>query len=123
MTLGELIEHVDAIAPNQYTEEQKIAWLTAFEGKVWQEVFLTHEPHCGVMVPWEPAEDTDSDLLIREPYALDVYSNYLLSKIAEANAEIPKYNLYSTLFNTEYGQFVSWFHRHHMPIAEKGWRY
>ena len=125
MTVGELINHVDDISPNQYTSSQKMAWLSNMDGKVLNEVFLTHEnPMEGVpFMGWEAYTSTDDELLIREPYAQDVYANYLLAKIAEANAEIPKYNLYSTLYNTEYSQWVSWYHRTHRPLRSPSWRY
>ena len=120
MTITALINHVDNISPNQYTTEQKTAWLSAMDGKVFREVILTHEP--AVADLFEAYRDDSSELLIKEPYALDVYANYLLAKIAEANAEIPKYNLYSTLFNVEYNQWVSWYHRNHKPRPCHGWR-
>ena len=123
MTAGEVISRADTLAPNQYTSEQKLNWLSDFDGKVFHEVFMTHEPGFGVMYFFEKVEDADGEMLIPEPYAADVYVNYLLAKIAEANAEVPKYNLYSTLFNTEYTQFTNWFNRTHMPTGEKRWRF
>ncbi|MBP5720421.1 MAG: hypothetical protein J6W82_05095 [Bacteroidales bacterium] len=121
MTITELINHVDNISPNQYTDGQKTAWLSNFDGKVFREVIQTHEPTLPDL--FGAYDDGDAELLIEEPYALDVYSNYLLAKIAEANAEIPKYNLYSVLFNTEYSSWVSWYHRTHRPKREPAWRY
>ena len=121
MTISALITHVDTISPNQYTEAQKTAWVNNFDGKVFREVILTHEHTCPDL--FEAYDDGADELLIEEPYALDVYANYLLAKIAEANAEIPKYNLYSTLFNTEYSQWVSWYHRTHRPLPSGPWRY
>lgn len=120
MTISELITHVDDVSPNQYTNDQKTAWLSALDGKIFREVIQTHEPALPDL--FEAYEDSRTELLIGEPYALDVYSNYLMAKIAEANAEIPKYNLYSTLFNTEYNQWVSWYHRTHRPIPSRPWR-
>ena len=121
MTIDALIAHVDDISPNQYTDAQKTAWLSNFDGKVFREVILTHEGSpVDIFSAYSGASD---ELLIQEPYALDVYSNYLLAKIAEANAEISKYNLYSVLFNTEYNQWVSWYHRNHKPHRDPVWRY
>ena len=120
MTIADMIAHVDDLSPNQYTYEQKAAWLSSFDGKVFQEVTKTHE---GGPETFPPHGSEDDELLIEEPYAQDVYANYLLAKIAEANAEIPKYNLYMTLFNTEYGQWVSWYHRTHLPLRDPAWRF
>lgn len=123
MTIQEVIERVDELAPNQYSEEQKMHWLSDFDAKVFHEVFLTHERGCGVMCPFDTYEDAEKDLLIPAPYASDVYCYYLLSRIAESNAEIQKYNLYSTLFNEAYKTFSDWYNRNRMPRAEGGWKY
>ena len=123
MTVLEAINRADAIAPNQYSSTQKLQWLSDFDGKVANEVFLTHEGP-GHMFSWFGGhEDTGDELLIQPPYAADIYVNYLLSRVAEANAEIPKYNLYATLLNTAYDEFTAWYNRTHMPKAKEGWRY
>lgn len=121
MTIAELIDYVDDISPNQYTSEQKTAWLSNFDGKVFREVIETHEG--GFPAMFAAYGDSTGELLIPEPYAQDIYSNYLLAKIAESNAEIPKYNLYSVLFNNEYNQWVSRYHRRHTPKGGKGWTF
>ena len=106
MTIAEVIAWVDDISPNQYSDAQKLAWLSSFDGKVWEEVFLNHAGN-EAEYPEGGHTQTSDMLLIGAPYAMDVYGNNLLAKIAEANAEVAKYNLYATLYNTEYAQFVS----------------
>lgn len=123
MTIQEVIDRVDELAPNQYTDDQKMHWLTDLDGKVFHEVFRTHEPGFGMMYPFDAYEDAEHDLLIPPPYASDIYVNYLLSRISEANAEIQKYNLYSQLFNSEYQAFVNWFNRTHKPKSAGGWKF
>ena len=125
MTITQVIERVDELAPNQYTGEQKKRWLKDFDGRVFREVFRTHEPGGSLLYAYNHDGDDgeELELLIPDPYADNVYSYYLLSRIAEANAEIQKYNLYATLFNQEYQGFVNWFNRNRMPKAEGGWRY
>ena len=121
MTIQETIARADAIAPNQYTFEQKMAWLGDFDGKVLHEVFQTHDTDG--TYDFAGYEDADDALLIPEPYAADIYVNYLLSRVAEANAEIPKYNLYATLMNTAYDQFAARYNRTHMPVNQGRWRF
>lgn len=123
MTILNVINRADELAPNQYTAEQKAAWLSDFDGKVYEEVFQTHEGGEEAVYPAGGYDETTAELLIPEPYAADIYVNYLLSRIAEANAEIPKYNLYATLMNTAYEQFGVWYHRTHMPKGKGRWRF
>lgn len=120
MTINDVIAYVDELSPNQYTGIQKTAWLSNLDGKIFREVILTHEHACPDL--FAAYDDSEDKLLIGEPYAQDIYTNYLMAKIAEANAEIPKYNLYSTLYNTEYSQWVSWYHRTHRPLPSGPWR-
>ena len=123
MTVQDVIARVDELAPNQYSDEQKTRWLSDLDGRIVHEVLMTHEPQWGVMRYFEEYTDAESDLLLDGPYASDVYENYLLSRIAERNAEIQKYNLYATLFNEAYQSYVNWYNRTHMPKQGKGWRF
>ena len=43
MTIGDVINRVDELAPNQYSEEQKIRWLTGLDGKIFEEIIRTHQ--------------------------------------------------------------------------------
>ncbi len=123
MTIQEIIDRVDYLSPNQYSDEQKTRWLSDLDGRIVHEVFLTHEPRWGVMRMFEGYTDTENDLLLDGPYASDVYENYLLSRIAERNAEISKYNLYATLFNEAYTNYVNWYNRTHKATQQSGWRF
>lgn len=66
---------------------------------------------------------TEIVLLVPEPWARDVYVNYLLSRVAQADAEAERYNLYASLFNSAYGEYAAWYNRTaHLP-RRGGWRY
>ena len=111
MTGLEAVRWADTLAPNAYTTEQKIAWLSDLDGKLYRE-FLSR--YAGVDDdPPEPYTDGSEELLIPFPYARDVYGNWLLAKIAEANQEITLYNLHSTLFNNEFKGFCELYNRDH----------
>ena len=112
MTTQDIITQADLLSPNQYSAEQKTRWLRDLDGRVRREGL-------GADL-WDG--DPDS-LCIPAPYAADIYTNYLLSRIAEANAEIPKYNLYASLFNSEYDAYARFVSRTRRPKREKGWRY
>ena len=90
----------------------------------YQELIENHEDEETV----ERFETADYDspevkLLIPEPYARDVYVAFLRSKIAQADAETDRYNLYAAVFNNEYSQWAAWYNRN-VPLKKyPGWRY
>lgn len=43
MTIQELLDRVDLMKPNHFSEEQKIRWLSELEGRVVNEIIMTHE--------------------------------------------------------------------------------
>ena len=124
MKAQEIINAADELCPNQYTEAQKFAWLADFEVKVLQELILTHiDFSAWKYMAIDRSEGEDFDLIIPAPHARDVYVNFLLSKIAEANVEIDRYNLYASAFNAAYGQYCAVYNRSHRPLPWKGWRF
>lgn len=121
MTVQEAINRTDALAPNQYSAAQKLRWLSDLDGKILLELFRGRAGRWAVSDAFEGYTEGEEELLVPAPFAGDVYENYLLSRIAQANAEIQKYNLYAALFNTAYQQFASWVLRSRRPGRAEGW--
>lgn len=119
MTGAQAISWADALAPNAYTTAQKLAWLSDLDGKIFREFLARYEGAADD--PPEPYSDGTEDLLIEDPYARDVYGNWLLAKIAEANQEITLYNVHSTMFNTAYRGFCDLFNKSHHVIHGGSW--
>ena len=65
------------------------------------------------ILPSEAYEQVE--LLIPEPYAEDVYINYLESRIDKENAEMAKYNADISLYNQAYQTYSDFFNRNNMP--------
>lgn len=122
MTIHDVIAKVDELMPNQYSTEQKIAWLSTLDGKITQDIILTHEGFWASYYPPEGYETDDEDLVVPPPYAEDLYCYYLESRIAEQNNEIAKYGQFSTLFNTAYTDYANWYNRTHKPRTFGRWR-
>lgn len=55
------------------------------------------------------------ELLVPDPYAEDIYINYLESRIDKENAEIAKYNVDISLFNQAYQAYADIYNRNNMP--------
>ena len=111
MKAMDLIERVDLLEPNDYGPEQKLQWLTSLDGKIYHEII---EPRSGS--GFLPAyENGDEELLIEEPFAMDVYYHYLQAMIAAENSETQRYNRRMTMFNAAYKEWTDWYNRTHLP--------
>lgn len=120
MTAIEIIEEVDATEPNQYDVKQKLAWLANLDGQIADELINTHE---GRRSRYYEYDDGDTELTVPEPYAHDLYLNYLLAQIHNANGETRRYSAAATIYNNAYKQYAAYFNRTHMPRNAGGWRY
>lgn len=118
MTIREAIDVVDQLKPNQYDEEMKIRWLSKYDGQLFEEVLKTHEG-CPMETFDGYSADTDknTELLVPEPYAFDVYNNYLQAQIDKENGEIVKFNQNGLLFNQAHQAFANYYNRTHMPLS------
>ena len=83
MTVNDIIAAVDLKEPNSYSREEKLRWLSALDGKVREEVLLTHEGYDGSS-DFAPYESGEEELLIPFPYGEGVYTHYLIAMIAAA---------------------------------------
>ena len=120
MTIIEAIHAIDSIKPNNYTESDKVKWLSTLDGLVKIEVIDTHEGAEGVIFTgYDDNTLTDTKLLIPEPYAEKVYTQWLQSQIDFANEETAKYNNSSAVFNHTYGEFQKYYNRTHMPVIKQ----
>lgn len=118
MTIQKAIEVVDQLKPNHYEESLKIQWLSKYDGQLFEEVFKTHEG-CPMesFAGYSTETDKSTELLVPEPYALDIYNNYLQAQIDKENGEIERFNQSGLLFNQAHQAFVNYYNRTHMPLS------
>lgn len=120
MTIIEAIHAIDSIKPNNYTESDKVKWLSTLDGLVKIEVIDTHEGAEAInFTGYDDNTPTDTKLLIPEPYAEKVYTQWLQSQIDFANEETAKYNNSSAVFNHTYSDFQKYYNRTHMPVIKQ----
>ena len=112
MKAMDLIERVDLLEPNDYGPEQKLQWLSTLDGKAFREIIETHEGGTETMPVYV---NGDEELLIEEPFALDVYYYYLQAMIAAENSETQRYNKRMVMFNAAYQEWTNWYNRTHRP--------
>lgn len=119
MKLKQVIDLVDGIEPNAYTNEVKTAWLNEVEGMVQTDVMLRAIEDID-QYTW--TDDQQTVLLVRPPHD-KLYRFYLQAMIQFANGEYDRYSNTMTVFNGAYGEFVRWFSRTVYPAGREAvWR-
>ena len=119
MNIIEAIGNIDAFKPNNYTQQDKIEWLSRLDYMVKTEIIDTHEG--GEDFVFEGyTDDTpiETELLIPAPYD-EVYLRWLEAQIDYANGEYGRYNNSMVMFNTTYTAFANFYNRKHMPIGKQ----
>lgn len=117
MTIGEAINIVDSVKPNNRSKEEKIMWLSNLDAVVKEDIYDTHEG--GENYPFSGYNsDTpdDTELLIPAHYGREIYRHYLELQIDLINKEIKKYNSAAAQFQAQYSAFDLYWHNHHCPL-------
>lgn len=119
MTIIEAINRIDAVNPNNYSQPEKVAWLSTLDGVIKKEIIDTHEGAEAVTFSgYNEQTPLDTVLLVPAPYD-EVYLFWLQSKIDYWNAEMGKYNNSIAMYNTAYSTFEKAYNREHKPISKK----
>lgn len=112
-TFREIMERVDEVRPNAFSERQKLRWLAALEGRVAADVFLMDVAQIRELEPKFP-EGLEREPLVSFPHD-DIYDTWLIAKIDEANREYTEYQNSMEYHNEHYSSFVKWFARTYRP--------
>lgn len=120
MKIIEAINAIDALKPNGYTQAEKIRWLSALDGILYQEIILPHERAEGRSFSGYD-EDTppETALLAQEPYGRELYLSYLEAQIDYYNGETARYNNSMTMYQAAYTAYARWYNRTHLPLSQK----
>lgn len=102
-TLREVIARVDAIKPNAYSDETKVSWLNALEGRIVVGVFQMRVAQAAARM--HSPDDLEQELLVKFPHD-DIYEAWLAAKIDFANGEYEKYQNSMAMYNELYEDFV-----------------
>lgn len=117
MKIIEAIQKVDALKPNNYSQEDKIKWLSTLDGIIKREIIDTHEGADKVKFNGYDSSSLETELLIPAPYD-DIYIKWLEAQIDYHNGEIGKYSNSMTMYNSAYSAFERHYNRHNMPIGK-----
>lgn len=118
MRLGEAITGIDSRKRNTVSEEEKIAWLSELDGRIFFTILSNHEG-CPEKMPVYTGETSrETELLIPAPYDR-VYLLWLEAQIDFTNGESTRYENSYTMFNVAFQEFARFYHRTHMPKGKK----
>lgn len=98
MTMNSVIEYVDGVKPNVYTDEDKYRWINTLEGMLSAEVYGDKEP-----LRYEIPADADKPLRVGHPYE-EIYALYVMAMIDFHNREYGNYNNTMTMFQARLEQ-------------------
>ena len=119
MTIIEAINRIDAVNPNNYTQPEKVAWLSTLDGVIKKEIIDTHEGSEAVTFSgYNDETPLDTVLIVPAPYD-EVYLFWLQSKIDYWNGDMGKYNNSIMMYNQAYENFEKAYNREHKPISKK----
>ena len=119
MTISEVINRIDALKPNRYTQSEKVRWLSTLDGVIKKEIIDTHEGAEGIVFNgYNDEANLDTELLVPAPYDV-VYLHYLEMQMDYTNGEFGRYNNSTALYNSAYSTFERYYNRTHMPIGNK----
>lgn len=118
MTIIEAIQSIDLLKPNNYTQEDKVAWLSTLDGVIKNEIIDTHEGADKVTFKgYDENTPLDTILLVPAPYT-DIYARWLEAQIDYTNGETEKYTNSMIMYNTAYSAFERYYNRTHMPKSK-----
>ncbi len=124
-TLKSVIEYVDEIKPNAFSNEAKTQWVNECEGLVQTEVLLLADTE---LISYSYDTDKDKELLVKHPH-VKIYWAYLTAMVDFANGEYNKYQNTMQMFNAFFGEYMRWFALNYHPAdthgdkdGTEGWR-
>ena len=117
MKIIEAIQQVDALKPNNYSQEDKIKWLSTLDGIIKNEIIDTHEGADKVEFNGYDISSLETELIVPAPYD-DIYIKWLEAQIDYHNGEIGRYTNSMTMYNTAYSAFERYYNRKNIPLSK-----
>ena len=105
--LQAVINKVDELKPNSYSDEQKTEWISKVEGIIKAELFEVPEEG---LEPLDYELDKDKPLRALHPYR-DIYEFYVKAMIDYNNNDIESYTNSMEMFNATYEEYAKYVRR------------
>ncbi len=118
MTIQQAIHRLDTLHPNAYSMAEKIRWLSAVEGLIYNGVHAHHENPPPAFQGFHSETPLSTTLLAYEPYDL-LYHHYLEGQMLYAAGETQGYNNAMALYNRLLREFQRHYHATHKPLGSR----
>lgn len=115
-SMNKVVEYVDGVKPNAYSDDDKYKWINTLEGLVSLQVMEMDEP-----VKYELPKDADKELLVSHPFD-DIYALYVCAMIDYHNREYNSYNNAVLVFRERLDQYKAWYIRTHETCKARNFR-
>ena len=116
MTINDVITQVQTLKPNQISEEIMVRWISVLEGKIIDEIILTHELAEIVEFNGYTIDDMNTELIVPDTYA-DLYIFYVEAMIDQANNESARYASSNAMFQNAWQDYANYYNRNNRPIG------
>lgn len=113
--MNEVIEYVDSVKPNAYSEDDKYKWIASLEGLISREVKGEEAPELSL------PGDADKELQVASPYD-GIYALYVMAQIDFYNREYNDYNNTALMFGELLEKFKVWYIQNHNPAKARNFR-
>lgn len=105
-----VIEFVDSIKPNVFSDAAKLQWINEVESHIWTEIMLNAPLEYTAITE----ETINGDLLAPAPHS-DVYWPYLCALIDFANGDYDRYANTLELYNSRMRRYMRWYTDKYRP--------
>lgn len=112
MTISEAISKLNYIKPNQYSQSQKVQWLSAIDGRIYRGILLHYENAPEEFTGYNDETPTDTQLLVTEPFEA-LYEYWLQAQVDYSNREFASYNNSMAMFNQALSDFRNDYNQTH----------
>ena len=117
MTIIEVIDRLDSLKHNTYSQKDKVLWLSKLDWMVKKQIIDTHEgAEATSFNGYTDETDVNTKLLVHAPYD-EVYLRWMEAQIHYHNGEYDKYNNAIIMFNTAYEAYQAYYARNHLPVS------
>lgn len=104
MTFNQIIQYVDSVRPNPFTESVKLSWLCEAEALVRGEIM-------GQGADSIPESVLGTDIPSAHATYIRLYSYYVFSMIDFLMSEYDRYKMSSELFEKAFNDYAKWYMR------------
>lgn len=115
-TMNKVVEYVDRVKPNAYSDDDKFRWINTLEGTVSLRILGREEP-----MAYELPRDADKELLVAHPFD-DIYALYVCAMIDYHNREYNSYNNTVLLLQRRMDEYRAWYVRRYACPDREGYR-